>query len=71
MLVVFTYPLLVEVESASSPIAINVRLTCSLLSESPSSSEKAFTTEDGDCAADEGDSDNEEHVNLALMAIGD
>nr|XP_017227740.1 PREDICTED: uncharacterized protein LOC108203354 [Daucus carota subsp. sativus] len=33
--------------------------------------EKAFITVDGDWAADEGDSDNEEHVNLALMAIGD
>ena len=33
--------------------------------------EKAFITEDGDWAADEGDSDNKEHVNLALMAIGD
>ncbi|XP_063942882.1 uncharacterized protein LOC135150486 [Daucus carota subsp. sativus] len=33
--------------------------------------EKAFITEDGGWAADEGDSDNEEHVNLALMAIGD
>ncbi|XP_063941537.1 uncharacterized protein LOC135149680 [Daucus carota subsp. sativus] len=35
------------------------------------SKEKAFITEDGDWAADEGDSDIEEHVNLALMAIGD
>ena len=35
------------------------------------SKEKAFITEDGDWAADEGDSDTEEHVNLALMAIGD
>ncbi|XP_063945973.1 uncharacterized protein LOC135151452 [Daucus carota subsp. sativus] len=35
------------------------------------SKEKALITEDGDWAADEGDSDNEEHVNLALMAIGD
>ena len=33
--------------------------------------EKAFITEDGDWADDEGDSDNEEHVNLTLMAIGD
>ncbi|XP_063942761.1 uncharacterized protein LOC135150404 [Daucus carota subsp. sativus] len=33
--------------------------------------EKAFITEDGDWAADEGDSDNEERVNLTLMAIGD
>ena len=33
--------------------------------------ERAFITEDGDWAADEGDSDNEEHVNLALMTIGD
>ncbi|XP_063945970.1 uncharacterized protein LOC135151450 [Daucus carota subsp. sativus] len=35
------------------------------------SKEKALITEDGDWATDEGDSDNEEHVNLALMAIGD
>ncbi|XP_063936091.1 uncharacterized protein LOC135147168 [Daucus carota subsp. sativus] len=35
------------------------------------SKEKALITEDGDWAADEGDSDNEEHVNLPLMAIGD
>ncbi|XP_063949970.1 uncharacterized protein LOC135152795 [Daucus carota subsp. sativus] len=33
--------------------------------------ETTFITEDGDWAADEGDSNNEEHVNLALMAIGD
>ena len=33
--------------------------------------ERAFITEDGDGAADEDDSDNEEHVNLVLMAIGD
>ena len=35
------------------------------------SKEKALITEDGDRAPDEGDSDNEEHVNFALMAIGD
>nr|XP_017250775.1 PREDICTED: uncharacterized protein LOC108221405 [Daucus carota subsp. sativus] len=33
--------------------------------------ERAFITEDGDWAADGEESDNEEHVNLALMAIGD